>query len=386
MKFSETCWHTLLTMGFAAGIAAAPVAAQTVTAPTETPAEVAADLWTAAMEGHLDQVEAVVDQWRAEPQAGPLVARTGTTLEQLRANRAKSNEERLAARNEAYTEMESHIGNDELLLALESAIKVQSRSADFSATLDDPKIASLVAEARAALPDVLRDNDWLYARELLFYLRTLYEDTDRYDDHKYFNRELERINQRVTLLAQYAPRRLHELRARRAERVGDEPVGEFNPKTAQDWRERLDGVTERILRSSLGKAAQEHVEQFGWRPMLEGGLEAMQVLATTRALDETFPRLGDAERVNKWVDLVHQLERSLAEVPNDELNGRLFSRILDELLLANEKTLELPREVVFREFGDGAIYHLDRYTEIIWPDALRRFNQATVGNFVGVGI
>jgi carboxyl-terminal processing protease len=394
MKFFETRWHALFTTGLAAAltvsIAATPVAAQNVTVQVETqvetPAELASDLWTAAMHGHLDRVEAIVDKWRTEPQAGDLVARTGTTLDQLRANRAKSNEARLAARNEAHEEMVSHLESDEVLLALESAIKVQSRSENFSSALADPQIAAVVAQAREALPEVLRDNDWLYARELLFYLRTLYEDTDRYEDHQYFNRELERINQRVTLLAQYAPKRLHELRSRRAERVGDEPVGEFNPATAQDWRERLDGVSERILRSSLGKAAHEHVEQFGWRPMLEGGLAAMQVLATTRALDETFPRLGDAGRVNQWVDMVSQLEAGLAEIPNDELSGRLFSKILDELLVANERTLELPREIVYREFGDGAIYHLDRYTEIIWPDALRRFNQATVGNFVGVGI
>ena len=48
--------------------------------------------------------------------------------------------------------------------------------------------------------------------------------------------------------------------------------------------------------------------------------------------------------------------------------------------------MELPEGVIFREFGDGAMGKLDRYSSIIWPDESRRFNQQTEGRFVGVGI
>ncbi|MHC4990305.1 MAG: S41 family peptidase, partial [Planctomycetota bacterium] len=61
------------------------------------------------------------------------------------------------------------------------------------------------------------------------------------------------------------------------------------------------------------------------------------------------------------------------------------------LLLANDQTVQLPREVLYREFGDGAVYKFDErfddpYSEIVWPDKVRRFRQATEGNFIGVGI
>jgi carboxyl-terminal processing protease len=47
--------------------------------------------------------------------------------------------------------------------------------------------------------------------------------------------------------------------------------------------------------------------------------------------------------------------------------------------------------VIYREFGDGAVGELatrfeDEFTQIIWPDQLRRFEQTIKGNFVGVGI
>ena len=51
----------------------------------------------------------------------------------------------------------------------------------------------------------------------------------------------------------------------------------------------------------------------------------------------------------------------------------------------------LPAEVLVREFGNGATSTIthdfeDPYTEIVWPDRMRRFSQMIKGNFVGVGI
>ena len=68
-----------------------------------------------------------------------------------------------------------------------------------------------------------------------------------------------------------------------------------------------------------------------------------------------------------------------------------LQKSLDRLVTANTTTVQLPTEVIYREFGDGAISMLDKlyddpYSEIIWPNKLRRFKQATEGNFVGVGI
>ncbi|MEM7228277.1 MAG: S41 family peptidase [Planctomycetota bacterium] len=382
MKLTTPRRQRLFLTSCAAAMIAMPALGQVATVSN---AEVASDLWSSALDGRLERIEQFIER-QPDADANELQTRVDSTLMQLRGNRERANTERLEARAEAHDELVTHIEGDELLLALESAIRVQSRSVTFDEVFEDAEVDRVISMARAELPGVLRQNDWLYARELLFYLRTLYDDTDRYEEYDYYNTELDRINKRVTLIAQYAPRRLHELRARRAERLGEEAIGEFNEASAQDWTERIDGVSERILRSSLGKAADHHVEQYGWRPLLEGGLEAMRVLATTRALDETFPELADASSVSQWLEAVDNLDKSLAGIDDADLSGRIFSALLDQLLLKNENTLQLPPKVLYREFGDGAIYNLDRYTEVIWPNELRRFNQATVGNFVGVGI
>ncbi|NIM63406.1 MAG: PDZ domain-containing protein, partial [Acidobacteria bacterium] len=62
------------------------------------------------------------------------------------------------------------------------------------------------------------------------------------------------------------------------------------------------------------------------------------------------------------------------------------ARLLDKVVEQSEASIELPNKVIYREFGDGAMNELDQFSEIIWPNKLRRFRQSTHGSFVGVGI
>ncbi len=91
---------------------------------------------------------------------------------------------------------------------------------------------------------------------------------------------------------------------------------------------------------------------------------------------------------------VAELEKELAqldEVQDKDLDHWSVGRLIDRLIVDNERTVRLPKEIIYREFGDGAVNMFDvrfddPYSEIIWPDKLRRFQQATEGNFIGVGI
>ena len=135
--------------------------------------------------------------------------------------------------------------------ALRSAIQVQDLSDSFDQALENDEILQTIAWAKGEVPLAEAKNDWLYAQELLFLLRTMYEDTDRKMQYQQYDKELDRVNRRVSMLAQYAPRRLHELRADAALRNGEEPIGEFNEATAVDWRERVEGVDHRTLKGAM---------------------------------------------------------------------------------------------------------------------------------------
>jgi carboxyl-terminal processing protease len=75
----------------------------------------------------------------------------------------------------------------------------------------------------------------------------------------------------------------------------------------------------------------------------------------------------------------------------DAVGKPQYNSALRSILAANAAGPMLPEPVIYREFGDGALEELsrrfeDEYSQVIWPDQLRRFNQMIQGNFVGVGI
>ncbi len=342
-------------------------------------------VWSAAMQGNQQALNDLLLEIPQKKAWAENAKRMQASLDLYRGNQSKQVDLRRTDRSDALKTLHEQFENNEFEKALATAVEVQSLSENFDSIFDEPIVKKLIEWADQQVPLVEIENDWLYARELLYLLRTLYEDTHRQDLYASHNEQLEQANQRVTLLALYAPHRLHDLRQKRAERRGEDPLEDFNPALAVDWRERNNGVGEDILRSSLFRAAEEHVEQVGWRTMLSGGLKALRIIATTQALEETFPRLGDPVRVNQWAAFLDQQLKELQSIPERSLakhSGILLDRILEE----NLQTIDLPKEAILREFGDGATSELDRYSEIIWPDKLRRFEQATVGNFVGVGI
>jgi carboxyl-terminal processing protease len=336
-------------------------------------------VWESANEGDLGALEGYLSKI-PEPPDNEQAQRLRAALDQHNDNLQIALANRTEARTEARDRIKEQMAAGELSKALTAAVEAQTLSDDLQAILDEPEITEVVAMARAEIPPARREGDWLYAYELLYRLNVLYEHTNEYQE------ELDRVNQRLALLTHYAPRRLHELRQRQAERFGEEPLGDFNAALAEDWKERAEGINHRMVKRALETAAEHHIEGAGWRPLLHGGLEGLRTVATTPALAETFTTLRDAEKVNLWLDYLDQQLDQLDRTPDGDLGYWKCSRLLDALVEESEDSIGLPKPVIYREFADGAMRELDEFSEIIWPNKLRRFRQSTHGSFVGVGI
>lgn len=307
-------------------------------------------------------------------------------IARLEAGRRAAEAARDGERAEALAEMRKALADDNRALALRQAVIAQSHAADYDAFLEDEEVMNVVrwAEQQVAVEEANRN--WIDAQEILYLLRTFYEDTAREDAFRAHERELEIVNGRVMLLSRYAPEALHEMRADRAERLGDGDIGEFNAAQVVDYRERLDGVDRRMLYALLSTAAEDHIESQGWRPLLEGGLDALETFASTVPLRSEFPRLGDAAAVLGWSSRLDQWREQLDSMADRQLGRRVCIAMLEDLIEVNGVTVELPDEIIVREFGDGAMNRLDVYSDIVWPDEARRFDQQTAGDFVGIGI
>ena len=274
---------------------------------------------------------------------------------------------------------------------------------DWQAWLTSADGRSLEAEAARGIEKAKADGDLLLWQEILFRQKAIHDGADT-DQYKRLDTELDDLNRRVTLIAEFAPRELYRLRKLQMARLEaiaraegkdipktDEDEPEFNELFANDWKDRLSGITPRLVREGLRQAASEHVTNAGWTPLLAGGLSSVELLLDTPQLVENFPGLADPVKVQALRGVVQARLRGLSKTPGRKAEPSDYQAAINEILAVNKESVGLPAELLLREFGEGATAQLskqyeDDYSEIIWPDNLRRFRQQIEGNFVGVGI
>ena len=137
---------------------------------------------------------------------------------------------------------------------------------------------------------------------------------------------------------------------------------------------------------SLDIATSEHIHNVSWEELIKGGLDSVQTLGNVPVIAETFEGVSNEEARAKWNVAVSEEYEVYSEYLKRLPGKRVLIQTINRLLDANERTIKIPEGVLLREFGDGAMSKLDKYSAIIWPDESRRFEQQTNGRFVGVGI
>jgi carboxyl-terminal processing protease len=348
-------------------------------------------VWAAAKSG---DTEGLALRLQSIPEsADPMLAsELRDSVEAWKSHLIEAEGDRTEDRAEAFSEMSELLAEAKLVEALNAAIKVQTLSDDLAELLTEERIIELLRQSEEQLVVAQKDGDWLLAQDLLYRLRTLHEDTGDVELYKRYDDELDAVNRRISLLAQYAQRTLHELRRQEMKRYAPETeFPEYNEAFADEWKERLRDINDRMLKRALIMTSRDHIAGAGWKPLLEGGLEALRIFVTTKALTENFSDLGSEEQVARFDEFLEIHEKRISDMSEEDINSETCRRLIDEVVLANNRTVQVPSEVIIREFGDGAMYRLekdyqDEYSQVIWPDEIRRFQQQVNGAFVGVGI
>lgn len=348
-------------------------------------------VWEAAKKGEMDAVETLLKSV-PDGTAAAEVKRIREMAADRFAHAAASQQDRSAEIEKATKELAEHFAAKDISKALTSAVKLQTLSDDWKATLLRDDVRQVIKLAEESDAKAQASGDWLLSQEVLYRLRTLYEDAGDRDTFKRYAEALEKVNRRIGLLAQYAPKELHDLRKSQAARLTpNEKFPEWNPAFAEDWQEQVKGITKGMLSAAIKRAAQNHISAKGWEPLVEGGLDAVAILATTDALGETFPGLADKAKVQSFVKAIERAKTKITSLPPDAVTNLEYNEVIAAVEQANDESIKLDHTVLYHEFGDGAVDELasrfeDQYTEIIWPERLRRFQQQIDGDFVGVGI
>ncbi|MEE2681183.1 MAG: S41 family peptidase [Planctomycetota bacterium] len=368
--------------------------ASTVLIETEVPSDVenwSDGVWAAAMSGDSALIEAYLEAIPETGQPGR-AERLRQAVESYRSHLEAASTDRSEDRDAALERLRELFAEEKLVEALTAAVELQTLSDNWDEALEIEELNQLLTRAETDWQVAFESGDLLLAQDLLYRLRTLHEDIGDPEAYTRYDDALDGVNRRITLLAQYAQRTLHELRREEMLRYApEEEFPEFNDAFVDEWKERHRNINDRMLKRALAMASRDHIASGGWKPLLDGGLEALRIFVTTAALKENFPGLENAEAVDRFDAFLEIHEKRIQDMPADALNGETCRRLIDEVLLANNRTVQIQPEVIIREFGDGAMYRLekefqDEYSQVIWPEELRRFQQQVDGDFVGVGI
>jgi carboxyl-terminal processing protease len=351
--------------------------------------EWAYQVWDAGIDGDKTQMQKLI---KLPPSSITSPESAKAYLESLKSwNKTCSSSSKIMreAQEESLELLDKAIEEGHLTDALKHAVAYQELLQKFDLALEHESVRRAVQLADQAIGDLIEDNDLMEAQELLYRLKVAYEDTTHVDIYKTYNERYEEIASQLQILRRYDPEDFHALYTKRAEARGDDQskIRAFNPSLAGRWEQEVSGVRVDMLRSILDTAAREHIDSGGWLPLMQGGLLSLESLATTPLIDDTLVGLSDKDKVDEWIQGLGMVREALA---SNELNGvnhrELCRVVIDEVATLNAQTVKLPNEVLWREFGDGAMEELDRFSEVIWPYDIEDFDRQMQGEFIGVGV
>ena len=326
----------------------------------------------------------------------PAVTSFVKELSRYEAKRAERDAQRREAFDEAHARMVEQAGQGKLIPAIYSAIDAHGLASDKAALLGDAEVVKLARQVIDRAQAAEAENDWLESLSLWRALNLLYEDVGTY------RTQVKRASRHVRVLRFYAPeewKRLYELSVARAKAQAPAEDEKPDAEKAQEqdneeeelalneekWEERLKGIELAMLRQTLAQAARRHIGDRGYAPLVRGSLQALQVFANSRGMEATFPSFADAGKLNDFRTFVdQQIER--LEAPDAQLNFLDAATLIDQVMLINDKTLQLPEPVIVYEMTEGATDTLDDFSAVIWPDEKESFSRNTQGRFFGVGI
>lgn len=244
--------------------------------------------------------------------------------------------------------------------------------------LNEPRIRELVRMADKAAHEAESRGQWLLANELFFRLNVLFEQEMKYEA------DVDRLSSRLSMIRLYVPKTLWELTNERRVLDGEDPLPEYNP-FGDTFDEKLSPIDDSMVRRAIERAAFGHLDHTGMKDLITHGLDAIETFATTTDLADAFPGLRDARQREAFLAEVNSLRREVEGLTR-QANSTDLRKVVYTMLLANDRTIKVMEQALLHEFGNGSMAALDKYTGIIWPDEVKRFERSTRGAFVGVGI
>lgn len=157
-----------------------------------------------------------------------------------------------------------------------------------------------------------------------------------------------------------------------------------------DIGRRTKAVSYDLLVMALKLVNESYYTRPDFKKMAEGALDNLVALCTTTKLYKGVDASGNFDGIAD--PAAREFFLSALEQARQEARARSsythkdLIRLYNTIQNTNEKSVDLPKELLIVEFMEGALGELDDFTSIVWPADSDEFDKMMVGNFVGVGI
>ncbi len=217
---------------------------------------------------------------------------------------------------------------------------------------EEPWLKEFVGKAFDYAEDLRKRGEWADAARMYAELALVYPDNKQYKDLR------TRCAAHATLEAMY----------------GEDA----------DWRDRVEGITPLMAQDAFMRIEKYYYDTPDLGKMAASGIDRLIILAETTSLFKTFEGLSSPEKRLQFIARLQDQADKVDAV--DDLTATRLNVVLNSVLQASGKTVEIPDEVIISEFVDGAFDSLDNYSSMIWPAEQAEFRKHTTGEFSGVGI
>ena len=155
-------------------------------------------------------------------------------------------------------------------------------------------------------------------------------------------------------------------------------------KVEDRWKDYTDGIDAKMVQDAIDSASRVYVTSIDFRRLIEGALEDVQILAETPQVWETFKGLADEAKRKQFLGRIDRIRQQYRQ--RDGVSDYELRLALTHVLNASDSTVQIPTAVLAREFCDGFLGELDKFSSMIWPNEYDDFRKSTLGRFGGVGI
>jgi len=311
-------------------------------------------------------------------------------------------DERHKAYEKAVDDVKKLVDKGKEDAALDFANRAQLLSDDKKAFHDLPWMKTLTVDGIKHAADYEAADDWVHATRL-------YSDLAAVEPaSKDWKEKLKSVTRHGRLLSIYAPDVLKDMQSKDIQERDEveailspttqpvqpatkpaDPVVE-NEDFKTDWHDTVRGIAMPMLVNAVHDAYSEYYRDVNYRQLMSGGLTGVDAVINTHGLEKTFPNLADAGKRGEFQKYINDWKAKVAAAnadnEKDMIDQLLSMDDKDGLLAANDRTVQLPPEVIVSEFADGALATLDPFSNMIWPTEVAEFTKATQGEFSGIGV